>query len=496
MKEQCRARGQGRARPEQAQKTGLRDGAEPPRRGKKSAVSSFRLPSPSSSSSFVASNAVSKPVPHVPCDSSRALPASVYVHFPWCLAKCPYCDFVSYAKPRAEVDSSSYADAVLRELEARRGATGAREIRTIFFGGDAEPLRAERAQACARRHSRGLCMRRRPRSDGRVQSDVRSITERADYNGPGRSEPPIDRDPIRNSTPSSSASSGAFMIRPGLRGDRRGLASDVARVSTDLIFGLPAQTPADASAQATALAERESGGRRLAHLSCYQLTIEQGTQFGALAKRGRLPLADDGVVAEAFLAIDEALASRGLRHYEISNCSAVPGKERATTSATGAARSTSESGCAAYGMVRTDRARGGSSSAGASSPPNEAPGLRYRNPIDPRAHTRRRPIARRATGWARGRNFDLERAAGRAGAPPRADHARPPSRGRARPRGVGGRSRNRPLHPREITRKLSASSPRGGVVRNYRPACGSAGGLDLGRRYGRATLPELSDPAR
>src|SRR5580658_3389309 len=66
--------------------------------------------------------------------------ASVYVHFPWCLAKCPYCDFVSYARPREEVDSTGYADAVLRELEMRRRATGARRIGTVFFGGGTPSL--------------------------------------------------------------------------------------------------------------------------------------------------------------------------------------------------------------------------------------------------------------------------------------------------------------------------------------------------------------------
>jgi hypothetical protein len=59
-------------------------------------------------------------------DLPRQPRASVYVHFPWCLAKCPYCDFVSYAQPREAVDSVAYADAVVRELEARRTAREAK----------------------------------------------------------------------------------------------------------------------------------------------------------------------------------------------------------------------------------------------------------------------------------------------------------------------------------------------------------------------------------
>ncbi len=95
------------------------------------------------------------------------------------------------------------------------------------------------------------------------------------------------------------------------------------RVSGDLIFGLPGQTPEQARDEALELADLG-----LSHLSAYQLTIEPGTRFGELAKRGRLPLADEGAVAECFLAIDEALEARGLPHYEVSNY-AEPGQEAA-----------------------------------------------------------------------------------------------------------------------------------------------------------------------
>jgi oxygen-independent coproporphyrinogen-3 oxidase len=147
------------------------------------------------------------------------------------------------------------------------------------------------------------------------------------------------------------------------------LASGMPRVSTDMIFGLPGQTPGDARMQAIALADMG-----LSHLSCYQLTIEPGTQFGELAKRGRLPLADDGLVAESFLAIDDALAERGLAHYEISNY-ARPGEEARHNLGYWRGEEYVGLGCAAYGMlhVKSDRA--------------EAPrAVRYRNAIDPRRY--------------------------------------------------------------------------------------------------------------
>ncbi|HEY8079093.1 MAG TPA: coproporphyrinogen-III oxidase family protein [Labilithrix sp.] len=143
----------------------------------------------------------------------------------------------------------------------------------------------------------------------------------------------------------------------------------VPRISTDLIFGLPDQPPSDARAQADALA-----ATGLRHLSCYQLTIEPGTQFGERKKRGLLPMADDGDVADAFLAIDEALAARGLRHYEISNYAA-PGEEARHNLAYWRGDEYVGIGVAAYGFVR----RG-------------AGGVRWRNQIDPRKYVAARTM--------------------------------------------------------------------------------------------------------
>ncbi len=313
--------------------------------------------------------------PTLPCALPRA---SVYVHFPWCLAKCPYCDFVSYAQPRESVDSAGYADAVLREIEARREAIGARAVGTVFFGGGTpslwEPNELGRVLAAIRgafdcATDLEVTVECNPTSLDRAGADALA---RVGVNRLSIGTQSLDAKQLkflgRLHDPS-----GALAAIDGA------LASDVPRISTDLIFGLPEQTPADASAQAVALAERESAGRRLSHLSCYQLTIEPGTQFGALAKRGRLPLADDGMVADAFLAIDEALATRGMRHYEISNY-AIPGEEARHNLGYWRGEEYVGLGCAAYGMVRLE---GGA--------------IRYRNAIDPRKYDEATKTVRRGT---------------------------------------------------------------------------------------------------
>ncbi|MCW5838247.1 MAG: radical SAM family heme chaperone HemW, partial [Labilithrix sp.] len=249
--------------------------------------------------------------------------ASIYIHFPWCLAKCPYCDFVSYATERDGIDHAGYADAVIREAEARArrlDRDGARKIASVFFGGGTPSLWA-------------------PRELGRVLARLRrlfAVDDDAEITVECNPTS-LDRDGARALVDAgvNRLSIGTQSLRQeqlrflGRLHDPAGAQAAVAaalevgvpRVSTDLIFGLPGQSPEDARAQAEALA---SAGLR--HLSCYQLTVEPGTQFGERKKRGLLPMADDGAVADSFLAIDEALERRGLRHYEISNYAA-PGDE-------------------------------------------------------------------------------------------------------------------------------------------------------------------------
>ena len=151
-----------------------------------------------------------------------------------------------------------------------------------------------------------------------------------------------------------------------MRAIEAALASGIARVSTDLIFGLPDQTTEDASAQADALA-----ATGLRHLSCYQLTIEPGTQFGERRKRGLLPMADEGVVADAFLAVEATLEARGLRHYEISNY-AFPGEEARHNLAYWRGDEYLGLGCAAFGFARDEKRKGH--------------GLRWRNTLEPKRY--------------------------------------------------------------------------------------------------------------
>ncbi len=251
---------------------------------------------------------------------------SVYVHFPYCLAKCPYCDFTSYAKPRDAIDHEGYADAVLAELEKRAKGLAARhapfELNSVFFGGGTPSLWATKSLG---RVLAGILST----FAGHV-SDTLEVTCECNPTSLDGDKAQALRDVgvgrVSIGTQSLDREELAFLgrlhdARGALDAVESALRVEGLRVSSDLIFGLPKQAPEEAARQATTLADLG-----LSHVSAYQLTIEPGTRFGELAKVGRLPLADDGRVAEAFLAVDEALTGRGLGHYEISNF-ARPGEE-------------------------------------------------------------------------------------------------------------------------------------------------------------------------
>jgi oxygen-independent coproporphyrinogen-3 oxidase len=276
--------------------------------------------------------------------------AGIYVHFPYCLAKCPYCDFVSYVAPEDRpIDHRGYADAILRELDRRASRFEGRTLGSIFFGGGTpslwDPGELGRVLAGARAVF--------PAAAGvevevTVECNPTSLDEdraRALLDvGVGRVSIGIQSlrdEQLRFLGRLHDAKGGVSALRSAVR-------AGFPRVSGDLIFGLPGQTPEQARQEALELADQG-----LSHLSAYQLTIEPGTRFGELAKRGRLPLADEGATAEAFLAIDEGLSGRGLGHYEVSNY-AVPGQEARHNLGYWRGDEYLGVGCGAYGFVRTE----------------------------------------------------------------------------------------------------------------------------------------------
>jgi putative oxygen-independent coproporphyrinogen III oxidase len=246
--------------------------------------------------------------------TAKAPPFGVYVHFPWCLQKCPYCDFLSVAAERDAIPHQAYADAVLRELDRRAEGIGTRRLASIFFGGGTpslwEPSALGRVlggvlvAAGARAGDVEITVECNPSSFDaeRVRALLDLGVNRISIGVQG-----LDAERLR------------FLgrlhdVAGGLAAVEAALAAGVPRVSADLIFGVAGQSAEDAAREAARVAELG-----LTHVSAYALTIEPGTQFGALARKGKLPLLGEALVADSFVAVEAALESAGFTHYEISN---------------------------------------------------------------------------------------------------------------------------------------------------------------------------------
>ncbi|RLQ86890.1 radical SAM family heme chaperone HemW [Notoacmeibacter ruber] len=242
----------------------------------------------------------------------------LYLHWPFCAAKCPYCDFNSHVR-HVEPDQQRFVEGFVHQLKAMRALTGPREVTSVFIGGGTPSLMEVKT--------------------------VSSVLDAADgiYGLPGGIEITMEANP-------QSAEAGRFagyraagvnrlslgvqsLIDTELRflGRLHNVAEaraaiDLARqtfprLSFDLIYARPGQAPEGWAAELNAAIDMAAD-----HLSLYQLTIEDGTAFRRLyeAKKFRLP--EEGVAADLYALTQEITAARGLPAYEVSN-HAVPGAE-------------------------------------------------------------------------------------------------------------------------------------------------------------------------
>ncbi len=251
---------------------------------------------------------------------SALRPTAVYVHFPWCEHKCPYCDFASWAAEPTRIPTRDYTDAVRRELAARSGSLPGRSLQSIFVGGGTPSLWPPGELARLLRAIRESFEAVEEPLEITVECNPRSLSESV---AAGLAEAGVDRLSVGVQSLREGGLRYLGRVHDGasaLHAVRRA-ARHVEQVSADLIFGWPGLTPSDLVQDAKRLVE--AGAR---HLSTYALTIEPNTRFGELHRRGQLPLASDEEHAAQYAALAEHLPALGLHHYEVSNW-AVPGQE-------------------------------------------------------------------------------------------------------------------------------------------------------------------------
>ena len=242
----------------------------------------------------------------------------LYLHWPFCQSKCPYCDFNSHVA--AHIDQSRWQQAYLNEIERVGAKTKGRILTSVFFGGGTPSLMEPNLVAA---------ILQKVRDTWTLANDV-EITLEANPSSVEAGRFTGYRDAgVNRISIGMQALNDADLRRLGrMHSASEGKAAyDIARatfdrVSFDLIYARQDQTTAEWRAELTdALAMDPS------HLSLYQLTIEDGTVFGARHSLGQLQgLPDEDVSSDMYLMTQEMCETAGLPAYEISN-HARPGQE-------------------------------------------------------------------------------------------------------------------------------------------------------------------------
>ncbi len=244
-------------------------------------------------------------------------PLGLYIHWPFCRSKCPYCDFNSHV--REQVDHDRWRRALLRELDHFADATAGQAVGSIFFGGGTPSLMPpDIAGALIDRAAE----RWRVADDVEITLEANPTSVEAGTFA-GFAAAAVNRVSLGVQALDDAAL--AFLGRGHTAAEAlsavAGAARHFDRFSFDLIYARPGQTVASWTDELGRALDHADG-----HLSVYQLTIEPGTAFHTLHARGALPVPDSDAQADLYAATQQVLGGAGLPAYEISN-HARPGEE-------------------------------------------------------------------------------------------------------------------------------------------------------------------------
>ena len=235
----------------------------------------------------------------------------VYVHWPFCLSKCPYCDFNSHVR-HAAIDEDRFARALAREIETTATRVPGREVTSIFLGGGTPSL-MQPATVAAVLDAIGRHWHVAADAEVTLEANPTSVeaTRFAGYRSAG----------VNRVSLGVQALDDASLKTLGRLHSAREALDAVAiarrtfeRYSFDLIYARPDQT-AEAWRSELKLAIAEAAE----HLSLYQLTIEEGTPFFGLHAAGRLRTPDESLARDLYDVTQEVCDHHGLNAYEISN---------------------------------------------------------------------------------------------------------------------------------------------------------------------------------
>ena len=244
-------------------------------------------------------------------------PLALYVHWPFCVSKCPYCDFNSHV--RDEIDQEAWRKALVSDVLYESDILRGRTLGSIFFGGGTPSLMPPATVAAiidtaAKVWPFGddieITLEANPSS---VEAARFADLAAAGVNRASLGLQSLDDAALRLLGRAHSVDEGLAALGVAQR--------QFDRVSFDLIYALPGQSPEQWDAEL-----RRALGFGTTHLSLYELTIEPGTRFATEVREGRLEPLDSDAAASLFEQTRKVTAAAGLPAYEVSN-HAVPGAE-------------------------------------------------------------------------------------------------------------------------------------------------------------------------
>ena len=236
-----------------------------------------------------------------------AMPLSLYIHIPWCVKKCPYCDFNSH-ESRTQIDFAGYVDALLSDLSTQLAWVQGRQIQSIFIGGGTPSL-LPIAQYAVLFDGIRQQLRLDHHCEITMEANPATIEHApfADYLAVGINRLSLG---VQSFAPDKLAALGRIHNpQQAITAIQNAQAAGFGKLNVDLMHGLPTQSVAEALADL-----QQAMDLGVAHLSWYQLTIEPNTVF----YRNTPVLPDDEVLSDIFEQGAKLLQQNGFVQYEVS----------------------------------------------------------------------------------------------------------------------------------------------------------------------------------
>ena len=243
--------------------------------------------------------------------------AGIYVHVPFCMAKCPYCDFYSITDLKLIPD---YLEALIAEINRCKAVLPA--VDTIYFGGGTPSTLSPRqvGHILDRLHD---CFAIDPNSEVTLEINPGTVDRKKliDCRSAGINRLNIGLQSLNDQTLRWLGR--IHDARQGMDTFRWARKSGFDNIGLDLIYGIPGQTEKQWAAELSAVAEISAD-----HLSCYTLTLEPGTPLSMKAKSGQITPLDEALTGALFSFTGEFLNSHGYRQYEVSNYARISDSDR------------------------------------------------------------------------------------------------------------------------------------------------------------------------